>query len=118
MPWSKTPLRFFFHREVQTGGNNNSLNVAGCKFRTNSENIVFSSIHVAAFKMVVNFDPEDSTKDVNLHSIDTGMNGNPFQMNYFDMNNDHVYGRLRKMKIGEEQLEGTPTNTLVLKPLS
>ena len=118
MPWSKTPLRFFFHREVQTGGNNNSLNVAGCKFRTNSENIVFSSIHVAAFKMVVNFDPVDSTKDVNMYSIDTGMNGNPFQMNYFDMNNDHVYGRLRKMKIGEKQLGGTPTNTLVLKPLS
>ena len=115
LPWSKTPLRFFFHREVQTGGNNNSLNVAGCKFRTNANNTVFNSVHVAAYKMVVNFDPKDSRNDVNLYSIDTGMNGNPFQGHYFDMNNDHVYGRLSRMKIGQ-QLENTKVNTLILRP--
>jgi len=115
MPWSKTPLRFFFHREVQTGGNNNSLNVAGCKFRTNKDNTVFNSVHVAAYKMVVNFDKEDSKRDVNLYSIDTGQNGHPFQGHYFDMNNDHVYGRLSKMKIGRD-IERTPVNTLILRP--
>ena len=31
------------------------------------------------------------------------------------MNNDHVYGKLRKMKIGN-QLEGTPIKTLILRP--
>ena len=67
--------------------------------------------------MVVNFHPEESKKDVNLYSIDTGMNGHPFQMHYFDMNDDHVYGRLRKMKIGQ-QLEGTSTKTLILQPSS
>jgi len=33
------------------------------------------------------------------------------------MNTDHVNGRLKKMKIGQ-QLEGTPTQTLILQPLS
>lgn len=117
LPWSKTPLRFFFHREVPSGGNNNSLNVAGCKFSKNRQNTVFSSIHVAAYKMVVNFDAKDPRKDVNLYSIDTGMGGHPFQGHYFDMNSDHLYGRLRQMKIGQ-QLEGTKTNTLVLLPAS
>lgn len=116
LPWSKTPLRFLFHREVQTGGNNNSLNVAGCKFYSNKDNIVFNSKHVAAYKMVVNFDPEGKwKKDVNLYSIDTGMNGHPLQGHYFDMNNDHVYGRLSKMKIGQ-QLEFTPIHKLLILP--
>ena len=54
------------------------MNVAGCKFRKNRLNTVFNSVHVAAYKMVVNFDPKDAKKDVNLYSIDTGMNGHPF----------------------------------------
>jgi len=31
------------------------------------------------------------------------------------MNNDHIYGRLRKMKIGRD-LEGTKTKTLIIRP--
>ena len=107
LPWSKTPLKFFFHREVPFGGNNNTPNVSGCKLFNNRNNIVFNSKHVANFKMVVNFDPKDPTRDVNLYSIDTGMNGHPLQGHYFDMNNDHIYGRLREMKIGR-QMEGVP----------
>ena len=115
LPWSKTPLRFFFHREVPFGGNNNSVNVSGTKLRTNRNNTVFQSTHVAAFKMVINFDAEgDEAKDVNLMSIDTGMNGHPFQGHYFDMNNDHIYGRLPTMKIGR-QLEHVPVNRLLLR---
>ena len=67
--------------------------------------------------MVVNFDPKDPQKDVNLYSIDTGMNGHPFQGHYFDMNSDHIYGKLRKMKIGRD-LEGVPVKKLMLKPAS
>ena len=93
-------MRFFFHREVPYGGNNNCVNVSGIKIRSNKDSIVFNSIHVAAYKMVVNFDKSDASKDTNLWSIDTGMNGNPFQGHYFDMNNDHIYGRLSQMKIG------------------
>lgn len=99
LPWSKTPLKFFFHREVPFGGNNNTPNVSGCKIRMNKDNIVFQSHVVAAYKMVVLF-KKDEKEDVNLYSIDTGMNGHPFQGHYFDMNNDHIHGRLGKMKIG------------------
>ena len=28
-PWSFTPLRSLFHREVPTGGNGNTINVSG-----------------------------------------------------------------------------------------
>ena len=76
-------------------GNNNSLNVSGVKMLKNRDNVVFEAIHVASYKMVVNFvDKENPKKDINLYSIDTGMNGNPFQGHYFDMNNDHIHGRL------------------------
>jgi len=85
--------------------------------RQNRDKIVFESIHVAAFKMVINFDKRGADFDTNLWSIDTGMNGNPFQGHYFDMNNDHIYGRLAKMKVGR-QLEGTPVNTLIMRPES
>ena len=99
LPWSKTALRFFFHREVPYGGNNNTPNVSGTKIRANRQNIVFQSTHVAAFKMVVNF-AKDPRKEVSLYSIDTGANGHPFQGHYFDMNNNHIHGRLYPMKIG------------------
>ena len=123
LPWSMTPLRFFFHREVPSAGNNNSLNVAGVKIRANADNIVFNSIHTSSFKMVVNFASTDPSqelsraekKGVNLYSIDTGMNGHPFMGHYFDMNADHVHGRLRKMNIGGD-LENTKTSTLIIKP--
>jgi len=100
LPWSKTPLKFFFHRDVPYSGNGNTPNVSGVKFRRNRQNIVFESTHVAAYKMIVNFDA-DAQKDTNLYSIDTGMNGNPFQGHYFDMNTNHIYGKLYKMKIGD-----------------
>ena len=113
LPWSKTPLRFLFHREVPFGGNNNTPNVSGCKLRSNKDNTVFESIHVAAYKMVVMFS-SDEEKEVNLYSIDTGMNGNLFQGHYFDMNSDHINGRLREMKIGRK-IEGTPISRLFLR---
>lgn len=80
--------------------------------KKNQDNKVFESAHVAAYKMVVNFDK--TGQETNLFSIDTGMNGNPLQGRYFDMNNDHIYGRLQTMKIGD-RLDDTPTNVLTLK---
>ena len=95
MPWSKTPLAFLFHRKLPMSGNNNSLNVSGVKLLANRDNVVFESIHVASYKMVINFvDKEKPRRDINLYSIDTGMNGNPLQGHYFDMNDDHIHGRL------------------------
>ena len=80
--------------------------------KKNLNNKVLESAHVAAYKMVVNFDK--TGQETNLFSIDTGMNGNPLQGRYFDMNNDHIYGRLQTMKIGD-RLDGTPINVLTLK---
>lgn len=36
-------------------------------------------------------------------SIDTGINGNLFAGNYFDMNADHLKGNLKKMSINNFQ---------------
>ena len=102
LPWSRTPLRFLFHRDVPHGGNNNTPDVSGIKLRKNRKNVILESVHVAAFKMVVNFDESDETKDTSLYMIDTGMNGNPFQGHYFDLNQDHIDGKLRKMRIGRD----------------
>lgn len=56
---------------------------------------------VAGLRLIVGFNEEGGNplNDVNLWSIDTGMNGNLFMMNYFDMNEDHTYGRMLKMKL-------------------
>lgn len=32
------------------------------------------------------------------------------------MNSDHIYGRLRDMKVGKKGLEGTPTRKLIIRP--
>lgn len=116
MPWSLTPLKFFFHREVPYGGNKNTVNVSSLNMEANMDNIVLKSGHVAGLKYVTEFrDSEGNPQnDVNLWSIDTGINGNPFQGHYFDMNHDHNYGRLRQMKVGR-QLEGTPTSKLIIR---
>jgi hypothetical protein len=48
---------------------------------------IFKSTHTANYKQVVQFENDPSGKDdVNLMSIDTGMNGNLFGGNYFNMN--------------------------------
>jgi len=78
LPWSRTPLRFLFHRDVPYGGNSNTPNVSGIKLRRNRKNVIFESVHVGAYKMVVNFDESDPKRDTNLYMIDTGMNGHPF----------------------------------------
>ena len=48
--------------------------------------------------------------------IDTGINENPFQAHYFDMNPGHKAGKLLPMKIGD-RLDGTDVEILVLKPM-
>jgi len=49
-------------------------------------------------------DPKD---DVSLFSIDAGQNGNPFQGSYFDMNRDHLDGKLKPMKWNDAKRAGT-----------
>ena len=75
LPFSQTPLRALFHREVPVGGNANSPNVSGIKMNKNYQGPTWESKHTTGFRMIVGFDKDDSSKDVNLYSIDTGMNG-------------------------------------------
>ena len=54
---------------------------------------------------------------MNLYSIDTGINGNIFAGNYFNMNKNHLEGNLYKMYIGP-QIQETKFTTLIIKPAS
>ena len=53
LPWSRTPLKFFFHRSVPTEGNTNTPNVSKINYVSNRDNTVFSSTHAANYKMIV-----------------------------------------------------------------
>ena len=116
LPWSKTPLKFLFHKVVNTGGNNNTPNVSGYKDKKNVNKSVITSAHAANYKQIIQFD-KDPSKNINLFSIDTGMNENPITGHYFDLNARHLAGDLIPMRLGRMQLE-VKTETLILKPVS
>ena len=78
-------------------------------------NSVIVSQHAANYKQIIQFD-KDPKKDVNLFSIDTGMNENPLTGHYFDLNSRHLAGDLIPMRVGLKQLEGVKTEKLILKP--
>jgi len=48
-------------------------------------------------------------------SIDTGMSGNLFGVDYFTMNKDHLSGQLQKMDIRFSKLMKPDSNNYVLK---
>ena len=50
-----------------------------------------------------------------VFSLDTGMNENPFQGNYFDMNANHRIGKLNKM-LPYDQLDLENAKKLTLLP--
>jgi hypothetical protein len=67
---------------------------------------IFKSTHTANYKQVVQFENDPSGKDdVNLMSIDTGMNGNLFGGNYFNMNKRHMKGDLYNIELNFKKLE-------------
>jgi len=53
MPWSKTPLKFFFHRSVPVPGNQQTPNVSKISERKNRDSAVISSHASANLKMLV-----------------------------------------------------------------
>lgn len=117
MPFSKTPLKFLFHRSVGAAGNDNTPNVSKISPRKNADNSVISSTASANFKMLISLAKKEED-DVSLFSIDTGMNGNLFSGHYFDMNKDHLEGRLKTMHWRPNSLNGVPTTTLTITPSS
>ena len=123
MPWSKTPLKSFFHRTVPVPGSNNTPNVSKISERKNRDNAIIASHASANMKMLVQL-AEDPREDKSSIVIDTGMNGNalagiPFRDNvFFDMNADHLANRLYPMNWNKEKLEGTRIRTLTISPKS
>lgn len=99
LPWSKTPLRLLFHREVPTFGNTNTPHVSKVSYRQASDSMRFVSTHVAGYKQIIAH-AETAQDATNLFICDTGTNGNIFAGNYFDLNTDHLAGNLKRMLIG------------------
>ena len=67
---------------------------------------IFKSTHTANYKQVIQFEKDSSGKDdINLMSIDTGMNGNLFGGNYFNMNERHLKGDLFNIELNFKKLE-------------
>ncbi len=50
LPWSKTPLKALFHREVPTFGNTNTPHVSKLSYLKASDSMKFVSTHVAGYK--------------------------------------------------------------------
>ena len=93
LPWSMTPLKPIWHREVPFGGNMNTVSVSKTCSNRIAQDIIHKSNHAANFKMVIEFGSDD-VPPTNYMSIDTGMNGNLLAGNYFDMNAKHLAGDL------------------------
>lgn len=117
-PWSLTAAKPIWHREVPIGGNGNTPCVSKYKLQAVEKNKVFKSVHTANYKQVTSFS-KDAKNDETLMSIDTGASGNLFGGNYFNMNRDHLYGRLKKVVTNFTELEANGGNyKLRLHPLS
>ena len=50
LPWSRTPLKFIFHKSVPVAGNTNTPNVAKVSFPANKDSVVIKSSHAANYK--------------------------------------------------------------------
>lgn len=113
MPWSKTPLKFLFHRDVPTFGTTNSPHVSKVSYRRASTDMFFASTHVAGLKMIVAHAPT-AKEGTNLFSCDTGVNGDYFSKHYFNMNESHLKGELQEMLIGG-QVQKVKHSVLVIQ---
>lgn len=112
-PWSLTPLKPIWHREVPAGGNSHTASVSRYLLANLNKGKIFKAVHTANFKQVIKFNPE-GVDDVNLMTIDTGASGNLFGAHYFSMNADHMKGKLRRVhtdfRLLEKNLEGDGRN--------
>lgn len=119
-PWSLTVLKPIWHREAPAGGNSQTPSVSMYKMARVFENKIFKGFHTANYKQVVSFGPT-AESDLTLLSIDTGMAGNLLAGNYFDMNDDHLKGRLKVMGTTRESfdalLKGKENHVLKMHPI-
>ena len=87
LPWSRTPLKFLFHRTASGSGNGNTPNFAKHSNRNKLEQVKFQTSMIAVYKYVTTLDPDADT-ELGFYSLDTGQNENPLQGNYFDMRSE------------------------------
>ena len=111
-PWSMTPLKKLWHRNVPVGGNSQTPNVSKYALDRTVASGVFKSHHTANYKSVFEL-ADDPKVNVNLLSIDTGMSGNLLGGHYFDMNANHLAGKLEQVETDIDKLG--EVYTLVLK---
>ena len=69
------------------------------------------------YKMLVEV-AKNPTDEVALFSIDTGMTGSPFQEGFFDMNEDHLEGKLKTMYWHRESRKNVTFKTLTIEPFA
>lgn len=115
MPWSLTPLKFLFHREVAIGGNGNTVKVSKYSLNKVMKHKQFKAFHTPNYKQVVSF-ANDAFDNVMLYSFDGGQSGNLFAGHYFDFNAAHSSGKLMKAAIGKASVEQLSHTKLVIKP--
>ena len=85
MPFSMSPLRFLFHREVPAAGNENTIKVSEYPIKKVHETFKLKSMNSPNYKQIVQF-ADDPLNSKMLYSVDTGQSGNLFAGNYFDFN--------------------------------
>lgn len=118
LPWSETPLKPIWHREVPVGGNMNTPSVSKTVSSRIPETKIFRATHAANFKMVVEYGG-NSIEPIQLASLDTGMNGNLLAGHYFDMNKPHIEGKLQTLPRTTKEVEAAiGTKILRILPLS
>ena len=58
LPWSKTPLKFFWNREVHTGGNSNTPHVSKYSNRKNANRNIIRSDQAPSYKQIIQFEQD------------------------------------------------------------
>lgn len=115
LPFSRTPFKFLFHRNVPCEGNGNTVHSSKYSLKRNYNSTQIESTHGSNYKQLMQLD-SNPKREINRWNIDTGMNGHPFQGNYFKFNKDHMEGKLHNMIIGLDRSHAK-TKTLTLRPV-
>lgn len=104
VPWSLSPFKFLFHKEVPIGGNGNTIKVSKYSLAKVKANKAFKSFHTPNYKQVISL-AEDPHDQVIMYSHDGGQSGNLFAGHYFDFNHVHSDGTLLRAVVGKGRVE-------------
>lgn len=83
------------------GGNGNTLSISKYDLDVSGDT-PFRSTHTPTYKQIIDFN--DSGKS-NLISFDTGSSGNVLSKHYFDMNEDHMGGKMHHLETNFKEMK-------------